>query len=80
MLNAAMERKYSGNPGEVFFTGSGAHVFHNFESNEDFAIMDLHEAFRRSVNLVFVCLMRDIVNYTIAQGPQTKDELAGQRG
>jgi membrane peptidoglycan carboxypeptidase len=75
MLNASMERKYSGNPGEVFFTGSGAHVFHNFERSEDFEIMDLHEAFRRSVNLVFVRVMRDIVNYTIAQGPQTKDEL-----
>jgi membrane peptidoglycan carboxypeptidase len=75
MLNAAMDRKYSGNPGEVFFTGGGAHIFHNFEKDEDHEIMDLHEAFRRSVNLVFVRVMRDIVNYTIAQGPQTKDEL-----
>jgi len=75
MLEASLDRKYSGNPSEVFFTGSGAHVFHNFEHNEDSAIMDLHESFRRSVNLVFVRVMRDIVNYTIAQGPQTKDEL-----
>ena len=75
MLNASMERKYSGSPAEVFFTGSGAHVFHNFERKEDFQIMDLHEAFRESVNLVFVRVMRDIVNYTIAQGAQTKDEL-----
>ncbi len=37
--------------------------------------MDLHEAFRNSVNLVFMRVMRDIVNYTIAQGPQTKEEL-----
>lgn len=75
MLNASMERTYSGNPSEVFFTGSGAHVFHNFEHKEDSEIMDLHEAFRDSVNLVFIRVMRDIVNYTIAQGPQTKDEL-----
>ena len=75
MLNASLERKYSGSPSEVFFTGSGAHTFHNFERSEDFEIMDLHEAFRKSVNLVFVRVMRDIVNYTIAQGPQTKDEL-----
>ena len=75
MLNAAMDRKYSGSPAEVFFTGSGAHTFHNFEREEDFEIMDLHEAFRKSVNLVFVRVMRDIVNYTIAQGPQTKDDL-----
>ena len=75
MLNASMERTYSGNPSEVFFTGSGAHVFHNFEHKEDSEIMDLHEAFRESVNLVFIRVMRDIVNYTIAQGAQTKDEL-----
>jgi membrane peptidoglycan carboxypeptidase len=75
MLNAAMDRRYSGSPSEVFFTGSGDHTFKNFEREEDFEIMDLHEAFRKSVNLVFIRVMRDIVNYTIAQGPQTKDEL-----
>jgi membrane peptidoglycan carboxypeptidase len=80
MLNAAMDRKYSGNPGEVFFTGGGDHIFHNFEREEDSEIMDLHEAFRKSVNLVFVRVMRDIVNYTIAQGPQTKDELLEDGG
>lgn len=75
MLHAAMDRTYSGNPHEVFFTGSGDHTFANFEHEEDFKNMNLHEAFRDSVNLVFVRLMRDIVNYTIAQGPQTKEEL-----
>ena len=75
MLNAAMERRYSGNPGEVFFTGGGAHIFKNFERSEDYEIMDLHEAFRNSVNLVFIRVMRDIVNYTIAQGAYTKQEL-----
>ncbi len=79
-LNASLERKYSGNPGEVFFTGGGAHVFHNFEREEDFEIMDLHEAFRKSVNLVFVRVMRDIVNYTVAQGTQTKEELLSNAG
>lgn len=75
MLQASMERKYSGDPHETFFTGGGAHVFANFEREEDSRIMDLHEAFRDSVNLVFIRLMRDIVNYTIAQGAQTKQEL-----
>ncbi len=74
-LRAAMNRPYSGNPHEVFFTGSGDHVFANFEHKEDFGTMDLHEAFRDSVNLVFVRLMRDIINYTIAQGSLTKEEL-----
>lgn len=75
MLQAAMDRKYSGNPGETFFTGGGAHTFVNFDKEEDYKIMDLREAMRDSVNLVFVRLMRDIVNYTIAQGQQTKQEL-----
>jgi membrane peptidoglycan carboxypeptidase len=75
MLQASTERKYSGNPHEVFFTGSGDHVFANFEPEENFKTMDLHEAFRDSVNLVFIRVMRDIVNYTIAQGTRTKEEL-----
>ncbi|HEU0118234.1 MAG TPA: glycosyl transferase family 51, partial [Alphaproteobacteria bacterium] len=75
MLEASTERTYSGNPHETFFTGSGAHVFANFEREEDGEIMDLHEAFRKSVNLVFIRVMRDIVNYTIAQGTHTKEEL-----
>jgi membrane peptidoglycan carboxypeptidase len=75
ILKASLDRKYSANPGEVFFTGSGAHVFHNFERKENSKTMTLREAFRDSVNLVFIRVMRDIVNHTIAQGPQTKDEL-----
>ncbi len=75
MLNAAMDRRYSGNPSEIFFTGGGIHTFKNFERSEDFEVMDLHEAFRNSVNLVFVRLMRDIVNYTIGQGEHSKEDL-----
>ncbi|MDE1900698.1 MAG: transglycosylase domain-containing protein [Alphaproteobacteria bacterium] len=75
MLDASLDRQYSGNNDEVFFTGGGEHVFHNFEASENNEVMDLHEAFRRSVNLVFVRLMRDIVNYTIAQDAAPKDEI-----
>ena len=75
MLKASMERRYSGNPDEVFFTGGGIHTFKNFEKSEDYEVMNLHEAFRNSVNLVFIRVMRDIVNYTIAQGAYTKQEL-----
>ncbi len=75
MLEAAMNRQYSGNPNETFFTGGGAHHFVNFEHSEDKSAMDLHEAMRNSVNLVFIRLMRDIVNYTIAQGQMTRQEL-----
>jgi membrane peptidoglycan carboxypeptidase len=75
MLSAAMQRQYSADPTEVFFTGGGTHSFANFEHKEDGLTMDLHEAFRESVNCVFIRLMRDIVNYTIAQGEETKQEL-----
>lgn len=75
MLEASLGRRYSASPHEVFFTGGGAHTFHNFERKEDSKVMSVREAFRDSVNLVFVRVMRDIVNYTIGQGPRTKDEL-----
>ncbi|MFA5041825.1 MAG: hypothetical protein WC464_09375, partial [Bdellovibrionales bacterium] len=75
MLTASLNRKYSASPHEVFFTGGGVHTFHNFEREEDFRTMTLREGFCHSVNLVFIRAMRDIVNYTIAQGPRTKDEL-----
>ncbi|MDD3288902.1 MAG: transglycosylase domain-containing protein [Alphaproteobacteria bacterium] len=77
MLEAAMDRKYSASPHEVFFTGGGAHTFGNFEKEEDSRIMDVREALRHSVNLVFIRIMRDIVNYSISQGAQTKQELIG---
>lgn len=75
MLQAAMLRKYSANPNESFFTGGGAHTFVNFNTRSDHKSLTLHESLRDSVNLVFIRLMRDIVNYTIAQGQQTKQEL-----
>ncbi|MDB5103262.1 MAG: rane carboxypeptidase, partial [Fibrobacteres bacterium] len=74
MLDAAMERKYSGNTSEKFFTGGGLHSFVNFEKDEG-GIQTLKEAFRRSVNLVFVRLMRDIVYYYIAQAPVSRASL-----
>jgi membrane peptidoglycan carboxypeptidase len=73
-LRAAMERKYSGDTREKFFTGGGVHRFVNFEANEG-GVQTISEAFRHSVNLVFVRLMRDIVNYYIAQAPVSKATL-----
>ncbi len=63
MLQAALARKYSGSPGEAFYTGGGVHVFANFEKSEDFQNFTVASGFQNSVNLVFVRLMRDIVNY-----------------
>jgi membrane peptidoglycan carboxypeptidase len=63
MLQAALDRKYSGGNGESFFTGGGVHHFDNFESWESSANMTVSQAFENSVNLVFIRLMRDIVYY-----------------
>lgn len=74
MLDAAMERKYSGSTTEKFFTGGGLHSFVNFEANEG-GIQTVKEAMRLSVNLVFIRMMRDIVNYYIAQAPVSRASL-----
>ncbi|MEC5404458.1 transglycosylase domain-containing protein [Paraburkholderia sp. MPAMCS5] len=67
MLDAAVERKYSANPGETFYTGGGAQTFNNFESDDNSRILTVRRAFQHSVNLVFVRLMRDIVHYEMVQ-------------
>lgn len=75
MLQAALERKYSANPGEGFFTGGGLHYFGNFSKDDDFKIMTVREALRRSTNLVFVRLMRDVVKYYSFQMPGSSQTL-----
>ncbi|MFO1126896.1 MAG: transglycosylase domain-containing protein [Rhodospirillales bacterium] len=77
MIDAAMQRKYSANPGEAFFTGRGIHTFANFDKSHNGRIMPVAEAFRYSVNLVFIRMMRDIVRYYQAADPdQPRDLLA----
>lgn len=72
MLEAALERQYSANPGERFFTGGGMHSFANFDRNENGLNLSVREATRRSVNLVYIRLMRDIAHYYMYPG--TGDE------
>jgi membrane peptidoglycan carboxypeptidase len=68
MLEAAMARRYSASPWERFFTGGGVHQFANFDAEDNDRVMSVAEAFRNSVNLVFIRMMRDIVKYYQAQG------------
>ena len=70
MLDAAMSRRYSANPNERFFTGGGIHEFVNFDDRDDAKILTVREAVRRSVNLVFIRLMRDVVHYYTAALPE----------
>jgi membrane peptidoglycan carboxypeptidase len=75
LLDAAMERRYSANPGEAFFTGRGLHTFANFDRTHNGKIMPVWEAFRYSVNLVFIRMMRDIVRFHLADGPEPAREV-----
>jgi len=70
MIDAAMQRKYSASPGEAFFTGRGMHAFGNFDRKNDGRIMPVAEALRYSVNLVFIRMMRDIIRFYQADGPE----------
>jgi membrane peptidoglycan carboxypeptidase len=68
-LEAALDRTYSSSPHEMFFTGGGRHRFENLSRNDDGRILTVREAFRHSVNLVFIRLMRDIVQFHIEEIP-----------
>jgi len=74
-LQLALDRKYSANPGEAFFTGSGIHAFKNFDKADNGRILTVREATMRSVNLVYIRLMRDLVRYYQAQLPYNTDEI-----
>ncbi|MFL5284518.1 MAG: transglycosylase domain-containing protein [Rhodopila sp.] len=77
MLNAAMQRRYSAAPEELF-TNGGLHPFHNFEPWEDSTRPTVEEAFENSINLAFVRLMRDVREYFIAQNQDAAPIMAGR--
>ncbi|UCF84882.1 MAG: transglycosylase domain-containing protein [Desulfobacteraceae bacterium] len=77
ILRASMQRQYSANPDEWFFTGAGMHKFENFDDKHDNDIMSVREGFLNSVNLVFIRLMRDIVHYHIYGKPGFINSTAG---
>jgi membrane peptidoglycan carboxypeptidase len=71
MLEAALARRYSASPAEAFFTGGGLHRFRNFDAKDDGLRPTVSEAFERSVNLVFIRVMRDIVDHLIYRHSET---------
>lgn len=75
LLDQAMQRQYSASPEERFFTAGGLHSFGNFDNKDDGRIVTVAEAFRHSINLPFIRLMRDVANHFIAEGPARKDDL-----
>jgi membrane peptidoglycan carboxypeptidase len=69
LLRGAVERRYSGSPGESFFTGSGLHHFSNFDRNDNGRILSVREGLYHSTNLVFIRLIRDLVRFHQARLP-----------
>jgi len=74
-LQLALDRKYSANPGEAFFTGGGVHSFANFEKSENGKIYSVRDATVHSVNLSYVRLMRDLVRYYQSRLPYDTDAI-----
>jgi len=75
MLQRALDRRYSASPGEVFFTGGGIHTFENFDRSDNRRILPVREALRRSTNLVFIRLMRDLVRFHEARLPYNAQQI-----
>lgn len=75
MLEAAMDRRFSADPGEQFFTGGGLHSFHNFNRSDDARNPTLRESMQASINLPFVRLMREVVRHTMYQVPGSTAKL-----
>jgi len=68
LLDGAMARRYSATP-ETFFTGGGLHNFVNFDAEDNGRVMDVWEATKNSVNLVYIRMMRDIVRHYASATP-----------
>lgn len=77
-LEASMERTYSASPHERFVTGGGSQTFSNFDDTYDGRAITVTEAFRQSVNLVFVRMMRDVVNHYIHGAPGSKTHVLAE--
>jgi len=75
MIEAAMQRRYDASPYERFFTGGGLHRFGNFDSADNRRRLSVAQAFRSSVNLVFVRMMRDVVHYFMFRDPEAAKKI-----
>jgi membrane peptidoglycan carboxypeptidase len=69
VLRRSMQRSYSANPAQQFVTGGGVQSFTNFDNTYDQQSLTVLQGFRHSVNLVFVRMMRDVVNHYIYRVP-----------
>lgn len=63
LLEGALNRRYSASTAENFFTGGGVMHFSNFQTKDNARIATVKEAFRDSLNLPFVRMLRDMISY-----------------
>ena len=68
-MAAAMQRRYSASTAQTFYTGGGAHHFDNFDSRDNHSILTVAQALQRSVNLVFIRMMREITDHYMYRAP-----------
>ncbi|MCB1853525.1 MAG: transglycosylase domain-containing protein [Halieaceae bacterium] len=71
VLRAAMARTFSASPATSFYTGGGVHTFANFERADNQRSMTVSEALRRSVNLVFIRVMKEVVDHYMYRAPDS---------
>lgn len=63
LLEGALNRTYSASTAENFFTGGGMMHFNNFQTKDNSRIATVKEAFRDSLNLPFVRMLREVISY-----------------
>ncbi len=80
VLRSAMDRMYSANPAERFVTGGGVQTFSNFDNTYNQQAVSVWVAFRHSVNLPFVRMMRDVVNHYMYRVPGSTAHVLEERG
>ena len=68
-MAAAMQRRYSASTAQTFYTGGGAHRFGNFDSKDNQSVLTVAQAMQRSVNLVFIRMMREITDHYMYRAP-----------
>ena len=74
-LEAAMQRRYSASPYQMFATGGGLQSFSNFDPADNDRIMTVEQALQNSVNLVFVRVMREMTDHLTYRAPSVAASL-----
>ena len=72
ILAWSMSRRISANPDRKFLTGESWHQFHNYQKSDDQKNPNIWQMTTDSINLSFVRLMRDVVDYYIEQSGYNK--------